>query len=330
MSFSNAVWLTTVGILIGLASFLVSLRWLVYPLLRVLLWTRYRIKVCGLENLPRTGPVLIVANHVTWFDGFFLAATCPRRGRALVNGSYIDFPVFRHFARWIGLIPVPYSGPRAQRALIERCREVLDRGEVLAIFPEGQISRNGLTGSFQRGLEVILSKREHVPVIPVFLDNLWGSMLSFSGGCFLRKWPQGWRRTVTVAYGTPVPPRVTAFRARQAVLETSVHAFELRQGQVRPLETIDPALPHFEHPSLGRLTGSTADFDRGGVQHVGQKPGTVGQAIPGVALRVVDEAGAVLDEDRAGRIEARVAGKPEWQPTGLCGSIDRDGFLRIE
>ena len=59
-------------------------------------------------------------------------------------------------------------------------------------------------------------------MIPVYLDNVWGSVMSFSGGRFVRKWPRGWRRTVVVAFGPPVEPPVTAFTVRQAVLVAGV------------------------------------------------------------------------------------------------------------
>jgi 1-acyl-sn-glycerol-3-phosphate acyltransferase len=324
---ANAWWLAVPAALIG---FIAALPWLVQSILRALLWPRYRLRVEGLEHLPRTGPVLIAANHVTWYDGFFLAATCPRRGRALVNGDYVDLPVVRNLARWIGLIPVPFSGPRAQRAMIQACRDALDRGEVVGIFPEGQISRNGLTGTFHRGLEAILSGREHVPVVPLFLDNLWGSLLSYSEGRFLKKWPQGWRRTVIAVYGPPLESPVTAFAVRQAVLEASVRAFELRPQPVRPLDTIDSARAHLDHPELGALTASTADYDRRGVRHLGHKEGSVGRPLAGVAVRVVDEQGGVLGESVSGRLQARVAGRSGWHDTGWRGSIDRDGFVRIE
>ncbi len=324
-------WLLVVGgVVLALAAFVAALPWLIQPLLRVLLWPRYRFKVRGREHLPKTGPALLAVNHVTWLDGFFLAATCPRRGRALVNGSYINLPIIRHLARWVGMIPVPYAGPRAQRAMFAACREALDRGEVVAIFPEGQLSRNGLTGPFLRGLEVILKGREQIPVIPVFLDNLWGSLFSYSGGRFLRKWPQGWRRTVNIAYGPPVPPPVTTFHVRQAVLAAGVRAFELREGapRPRPLEAIDPALSHLDHPEFGPLTGSTADFHRGDVHQVGHKPGTVGHPLPGVALRIVDDAGNERPPDEEGRVQALLPGRPDWAETGLRGSLTRDGFLR--
>ena len=213
--------------------------------------------------------------------------------------------------------------------MIGAARAALDRGEVLGIFPEGQISRNGLTGKFHRGLEAILKDREHVPVIPVFLDNLWGSLLSFSRGRFVWKRPQGWRRTVNIVYGPPVAPPINAFKVRQSVLEAGVLAFAIRGRPTQRLETIDLALPHLDHPTLGLLTGSTADFDRGGVKQIGHKPGTVGQPLPGVGLRAVDDAGQPLPSDAEGRLQALRAGEPDWIETGLRGTIDRDGFVRV-
>src|SRR5512135_122306 len=328
---STRDWLLIVGgVVLAPAAFVAALPWLIQPLLRVLLRPRYRFRVRGREHLPKSGPALLAVNHVTWLDGFFLAATCPRRGRALVNSSYINLPILRHLARWLGMIPVPFAGPRAQRAMFAACREALDRGEIVAIFPEGQLSRNGLTGPFRRGLEVILKGREQVPVIPVFLDDLWGSRFSYSGGRSLGKGAQGWRRTVNIAYGPPVPPPVTTFNVRQAVLATGVRAFELREGapRLRPLETIDPALPHLDHPELGPLTGSTANYHRGDVHQVGHRPGTVGHPLSGVALRVVDDAGNVCPPDEEGRVQALLPGHPDWSETGLRGSLTGDGFLR--
>lgn len=312
-----------------LAVFLFAMRWLVQPLLRLVLMPRYRLIVVGRENVPREGPVLIAANHVSWLDGVILAATSPRRGQAMINADYIDWPLIRHWARWIGLIATPVSGPKAHRALIETCRKILDHGFALGIFPEAQISRNGLTGPFYRGLEVILSGREQVEVVPACLDGLWGSNFSFSGGHFFRKRPRGLRRTVVIAYGPPISRPVTAFGVRQAVLEAGVAARERLRKAAAPLETIDPALPHLDHPQLGPLTGSTADVDDGGVRQTGHRPGTVGQPLPGVALRAVDDAGQPLGPDQAGKLLARVVGVAGWIDTGLVGSVDREGFVRL-
>jgi hypothetical protein len=246
-----------------------------------------------------------------------------------VNAAYIDWPVLGRWARWIGLIPVPSSGPKAQRAMFRACRNVLDDGEALGIFPEAQMTRNGLTGPFYRGLEVIIAGNDEVVVVPAFLGNLWGSQFSFAGGRFFGKRLQGCRRTVVIVFGPPVPPPVTAFAVRQAVLESGVRAAELSPEPIQPLETIDPNLPHLDHPELGPLTGSTADFDRDSVRQTGYKPGTVGHPLPGVALKIVDESGAILPPDCAGRLLARIPARPEWVDTGRLASLDREGFVRL-
>jgi len=311
-----------------IAGFLFSLRWWVQCLVRLLLLPRYRLKVIGREHVPATGPVLIAANHVSWLDGFFLAAACPRRGQALVNAAYIAWPVLGRWARWIGLIPVPFSGPKAQRTMFQICRKVLAEGGVLGLFPEAQMTRNGLTGPFYRGLELIVAGRDDTSVVPMFLENLWGSAFSYAGGRVLAKRPRGLRRTVVVVFGPPVSRPITAFAVRQAVLEAGVTASERTGLPPRPLETLDPSLPHLDHSDLGPLTGSTADFDLDGIRQTGHKPGTLGHPLPGVALRVVNDAGASLPPETPGRLLARVAGR-DWTDIGYRASLDRDGFVRM-
>ncbi len=317
-------WLLVL-LLLAAAVFLAALPWLIQPILRALLWPFYDIKYTGRDNVPRDGPALLAVNHVTWLDGFFLAAAIPRRGRALVNATYINWPVFRHLARWVGLIPIPSTGPKAQRAAITLTREALSQGEVVGLFPEAQLSRNGLTGKFLRGLELMLPPNQPVPVIPVYFDNLWGSTFSFAPTTQKR---QRWtRRRVGIAFGPPIPPPIDTFTVRQGVIEAGVRAFALRTGLTAPPETLDPSLPELRHPELGLLAGSTADYDKDGVKQTGQKPGTLGQAIPGVALRAVDEAGHPLPADTEGQLQALLPNRPDWINLHPRARLDRDGFL---
>jgi len=314
---------------LGAAGFVAALPWIVQPFLRLATFPRYDLRPIGLENLPMSGPVLLVANHVTWYDGFFLAASLPRRGTALVNAGVFGLPVVGYLARRCGMISIPYTGPKAQKAAITSARQALDAGLLLGIFPEGQLTRTGMTGPFHRGLELILSGREDVPVVPVFIDNAWGSLLSYSGGRFLRKRPRGWRRTIVLSFGPPIEPPVTAFAARQAVLVAGVRARSRFPGLAGPLATIDPALPHFEDPSLGPLTGSARDEVRDDAKQVGQKPGTIGHPLPGVAIRAVDGAGKPLTAEADGDLEAMVAGRDGWTRLDRRGRVDRDGFVTL-
>ncbi len=303
--------------------------WLVRPGWWLVLSPRYSFVVRGAENVPSEGPGLLVSNHVTWIDGFVLAAVTPRRVRYLVNADYINMPVIRSIAWRLGMLPLPATGPKAQRQAIQAARARLDRGEMLGIFAEGQLSRNGLTGSFRRGLEAVMGDREDLVVVPVFIDNLWGSVFSFQGGGFFSHRPRGIRHRVGIVFGPPLRPPLTAAAVRQAVIEAGVHAFDLRNrtDRDRPLETLDPALPGLTHEILGCLTGSSADYHRADVHQVGRKAGSVGHPLPGVAIRVVDEEGRQVGPDREGRLQVLKAGMSEWLDLAASGRVDKDGFV---
>jgi 1-acyl-sn-glycerol-3-phosphate acyltransferase len=313
----------------GLVLFVALLPWIVQPFLKLVLFFRYDLRRIGGENVPKTGPVLLASNHVTWFDGFFLAATLPRRGTAVVNAGVFSMPILGFLATRCGLIPVPYKGPKAQRAAIDTCRKALEAGKALAIFPESQLSRTGMTGPFFRGLEAILGKRTDVAVVPIYIDNGWGSIWSHSEGKFLWKWPKGWRRTIVVSYGPMLHSPVTAFEVRQAVMIEGIAARTAMPFIPARPQPIDPALPHFDHPTLGPLTGSAVDIDEPelGVYQPGQKPGSVGLPLPGIAIQAVDEDGRPLLADFEGKLQALVPGQAGWVDLDHRGKLDRDGFV---
>jgi acyl-[acyl-carrier-protein]-phospholipid O-acyltransferase / long-chain-fatty-acid--[acyl-carrier-protein] ligase len=186
-------------------------------ILRPMIHAMYRIRVEGLENLPREGGVLLTPNHVTWVDGFVLAMNCPRHVRFVVYAEYFTWWWTAWFGRVAGVIPI-VPGTRSMVESVREARRALDEGEVICVFPEGTLTRTGRIGPFQPGFLKVL-KGTGAPVVPVHLGGLWGSVFSFEGGRFFLKRPKRLGDPVTVRYGEPIPRATDVEQVRRAVLE---------------------------------------------------------------------------------------------------------------
>jgi acyl-[acyl-carrier-protein]-phospholipid O-acyltransferase/long-chain-fatty-acid--[acyl-carrier-protein] ligase len=208
-------------------------------ILRLGIWllsrTVYRVKVIGRENVPEQGGALLVPNHVTFVDTLFLLASVRRPVRFLVEASYFNKRLFRPFMKALGAIPISASGaPRDILRSLRGAGEYLDRGELVCLFPEGQLTRTGMMVPFRRGMERILKGRD-VPVVPVYMDRLWGSIFSRAGGRFFFKMPERIPYPVTVCFGAPLPPTTPVPQVRLTVHNLSETAWTARKPDRRPL-----------------------------------------------------------------------------------------------
>ena len=208
-------------------------------LLRLLLWlathTLYRIHLQGRENVPSKGGALLVPNHVSMVDAVLLIASIDRPIRFLMfKGSY-DHPLVKPFAKIMRVIPISSQlRPREMITSLRTATQALKDGEVVCIFPEGQMTRIGQMLPFRRGMERIV-KGVDVPIIPVNLGGVWGSIFSFDRGRFLWKLPRKIPYPVTVTFGKAMPSTSGAQDVRQAVQELGAEAYNLRKRYMRPL-----------------------------------------------------------------------------------------------
>ena len=178
--------------------------------------TIYRIRIVGAENVPSRGPALLVCNHLSHIDGFLVGACVQRFVRYLVYRPYFEQPILRWWLSRMHAIPID-AGRDAMTAL-DRARKELEAGHIVCIFAEGQISRTANLLPFKRGLERIAGGLD-VPIVPVYIDRIWGSIFSFERGRFFWKWPRHIPYAVTVAFGRVLPASATAPEVRLAVME---------------------------------------------------------------------------------------------------------------
>ena len=202
-------------------------RLLLLPILK----SRYKVHVEGLENLPQSGGVLLLGNHISWIDWLVIQVASPRAIKFVMHRSIYDLWFLRWFLRFFHVIPIAAGASKSGIAAI---RERLDNGEVVALFPEGRISYNGQLGAFQKGFELALQGSAH-PIVPFYLRGLWGSTFSRAEQHFKRLGRSHGKRDIMVAFGAPLSSHTTAAGVKRKVFELSFTTWEHFIARQRPL-----------------------------------------------------------------------------------------------
>ena len=213
-----------VGLLNAVVAFYIFLLVPEY-LLRFLAWLLthfvYRFKVRGDEHIPSTGAAILVCNHVSFVDAVLLMAASPRPIRFIMDHRIFATPVLGTLFRLGKAIPIApqKEDPAAYERAFAEARKVLDEGELLCIFPEGGLTKDGTLGEFKGGVMKVLQTHP-VPVVPMVLTNLWGSFFSRieQGTAMVKPFRRGLYSPVGLEVGAAVPAaEVTPAGLRQRV-----------------------------------------------------------------------------------------------------------------
>lgn len=186
----------------------------------------FRVEAYGRDDLPEGG-ALLVCNHLSWIDGLLIGMTCPKPPRMIAYAAYVQHPATAWFCKFTRVIPIT-PGSRQAVGAIREARDALRNGEYVCIFAEGGLSRTGQLLQFQPGLLKVL-KDTGAPIVPMYLEGLWGTIFSFSEGKFFWKRPKKWRHTLAVHYGPPFTGTDEVAPVRRAVEMVWQHADELRK-----------------------------------------------------------------------------------------------------
>lgn len=210
---------------------LVYIVWLIpQALLRFIAWlaahTVYQIKVYGRENLPARGGALLTPNHVSWVDAILLALTSSRPIRMLAWSGNFQSRWMQWVAKMFDVILVNPTKPKMIVAALREAKAALQAGELVCIFPEGGISRTGQLLAFKPGLLKIVDGT-NAPIVPVYLEGLWGSIFSFADGRFFWKWPKRVPYPMSIHFGPPVHTVDDVAPIRQAVVDLGARASQV-------------------------------------------------------------------------------------------------------
>ncbi len=189
-----------------------------------------RIEVLGFENLPGTGGVLMLGNHISWLDWAMIQIACPRPVRFVMHRAIYQRWYLKWFLDFFGVIPI--AAGQSKEAL-QDINELLRAGEVVCLFPEGAISRNGQLGEFKHGYERTVEGVDGI-ILPFYLRGLWGSRFSRSSDKLQELRDNRLRRDVIVAFGEPLPMDTPAHELKRRVFDLSIDAWE------HHTQTLDP------------------------------------------------------------------------------------------
>jgi 1-acyl-sn-glycerol-3-phosphate acyltransferase len=187
----------------------------------VLMHLLYRIRLKGLQNIPADGPVLLACNHVSYVDALVIGGCIRRPVRFVMYYRIFEIPILKYLFTVAGAVPIASAkeDPAMLAEALERIDRLLARGEVVCIFPEGQITRTGELNPFRSGIDRVVEQRP-VPVVPMALTGLWGTFFSRAGQGAMRRIPKPlWHKVLLTVAPALSPAEVSSDKLQQIIGE---------------------------------------------------------------------------------------------------------------
>ena len=149
---------------------------LILLFLKTIVGMKYKLEVNGITNIPQTGGVLLLGNHISWIDWAVVLMAVPKEVRFVMDKTIYSKWYIKWIFRMFNAIPISNASSKTTIKIIAK---QLDEGNIVVIFPEGSITRNGHLGEFKKGFEKILElTNTDVKVVPFYIRGLWESMFS--------------------------------------------------------------------------------------------------------------------------------------------------------
>lgn len=183
---------------------------------------RYKLEVDGMKNIPSSGGVLLLGNHVSWIDWAIILMSSPREVKFVIYKPIYDKWYLTWILRLFKTIPISNSASKVSLQIIAK---ELDNGNMVVLFPEGGITRNGQMGEFKKGFEKVLAfTNSDVKVISFYIRGLWETMFSRAS----RKYKKTYRnRCVTISFSKPMKKQnANIVSVKKEVIELSTKVWQ--------------------------------------------------------------------------------------------------------
>jgi acyl-[acyl-carrier-protein]-phospholipid O-acyltransferase/long-chain-fatty-acid--[acyl-carrier-protein] ligase len=202
---------------------------LVRYLVRMIISFKYRLSVHGLKHIPSDKGVLLLGNHISFLDWAMLQMAYPTQIRFVMERSYYEKWYLKPFFDFFRVIPISSRGSKTALSLVT---EALNRGESVALFPEGHISRNGHLGAFQKGFELATKGVENGVIVPFYLRGLWEDNFSHASTKMRRKKS----KDISVIFGEPLDIHASASVVKKGVFDLSIESWNHYATTLPPLQ----------------------------------------------------------------------------------------------
>lgn len=188
--------------------------------LRLFFFCRYRLKSIGIENIPETGPILLVGSHYSFIDWAILQMASPRPLVIASNRSRYERWYLRLIRKYLGMIFIDRRDPKPS---MQKIRAALLEGKAVVIFPEGEVSKTPFISRFSIDYKDAL-QGTNVSIVPFYIYGIWGSSYSHVPDSIM--FPNKISRLVSVGFAKPLPPNTSEIEIREALRDLSINVWE--------------------------------------------------------------------------------------------------------
>ncbi|GIT99673.1 acyl-[ACP]--phospholipid O-acyltransferase [Sulfurovum sp. TSL6] len=192
---------------------------LIRYMVRMIIGFKYTLHVDGLNHIKVDKGILLLGNHISFLDWAVLQMAYPKQIRFVMERSYYEKWYLKPFLKFFGVIPI---SSRGSKSALVKVTEALNRGETVALFPEGHLSRNGHLSTFQRGFEMATKEVEDAVIIPFYLRGLWEDNFSYASN----KMKRNKSKDISVSFAEAIDIHSTASEVKKSVFDLSVQSWK--------------------------------------------------------------------------------------------------------